>query len=156
MEKTTVNHGFEIPGFTATGISCGIKTNKQKDLALIFSEGPAVAAGVFTANKVASPTVIWCQKMLDSSKTFRAIVVNSGNANSCNGPKGMEDCKSVASRLSQELSISPREILIASTGIIGVPLPKGKIINALPTLSNKLSSAGWTHSADMQNAGPIK
>jgi glutamate N-acetyltransferase/amino-acid N-acetyltransferase len=148
MNKTTVNHGFQVPGFAAAGISCGIKTNKQKDLALIFSEEPAVVAGVFTANKIVSPTVTWCRKVLGSSKTFRAIVVNSGNANACNGQKGMEDCKSVASRLAQELSISPKEVLMASTGIIGVPLPSGKIIKALPTLSNKLSSTGWTHSAE--------
>jgi len=148
MKKTTVNHGFQVPGFTAAGIYCGIKTNKRKDLALIFSEEPSIAAGVFTANKVVSPTVTWCQKMLNGSKKFRAIVVNSGNANACNGRKGMENCKLVASRLSQELSINPSEILIASTGIIGVPLPSKKIINALPTLSSKLSSTGWAQSAE--------
>ena len=131
MKETTVIHGFQVPGFSAAGICCGIKTNKQKDLALIFSEEPAVAAGVFTANKIVSPTVTWCRKVLDSSKTFRAIVVNSGNANACNGQKGMKDCKSVASRLAQELSISPKEVLMASTGIIGVPLPSEKIIKSL-------------------------
>ena len=148
MEKTTVNHGFQVPGFVAAGIFCGIKTNKQKDLALIFSEKPAVAAGVFTTNKIVSPTVTWCRKVLDSSKTFRAIVVNSGNANACNGQRGMKDCKSVASRLAQELSISPKEVLMASTGIIGVPLPSEKIIKSIPTLSSKLSFTGWVHSAE--------
>jgi glutamate N-acetyltransferase/amino-acid N-acetyltransferase len=147
-KKTTVSRGFRVPGFTAAGISCGIKTDQQKDLALIFSEVPAIAAGVFTTNKVVSPTVTWCRKMLKSSKTFRAIVVNSGNANACTGPRGMEDCKSVASRLSQELSVRSKEILIASTGIIGVPLPAQKIVKALPTLSGKLSPAGWSNSAE--------
>ena len=134
MKKTTLSQQLQVPGFATSGISCGIKTNKQKDLALIFSEEPAVVAGVFTANKIVSPSITWCRKVLGSSKTFRALVVNSGNANACNGQKGMADCKSVASRLAQELSISPKEVLMASTGIIGVALPSGKIIKALPAL----------------------
>ena len=148
MKKVAVSRSFRVPGFTTAGIFCGIKTNKQKDLALIFSEEPSTAAGVFTSNKVVSPTVTWCRKILGSSKIFRAVVVNSGNANACTGPRGMKDCKSLASKLSQELAIDPGEILIASTGIIGVPLPRKKIIKALPTLSSKLSPAGWVHSAE--------
>jgi len=148
MKKKTVGRGFRVPGFTTAGIFCGIKTNKQKDLALIFSEEPSVAAGLFTLNQVVSPTITWCQEILKSSKRFRAIVVNSGNANACTGPKGMEDCKSLASKLSQKLSVEPKEILIASTGIIGVPLPINKIIKALPVLSSKLSPIGWVSSAE--------
>jgi len=148
MRKETVGRGFRVPGFTTAGIFCGIKTNKQKDLALIFSEEPSVAAGLFTSNQVVSPTITWCQENLKSSKRFRAIVVNSGNANACTGPKGMEDCKSVASKLSQKLSVEPKEILIASTGIIGVPLPINKIVKALPALSGKLSPFGWVSSAE--------
>ncbi|MBT3515804.1 MAG: bifunctional glutamate N-acetyltransferase/amino-acid acetyltransferase ArgJ [Nitrospina sp.] len=148
MKKETRSRGFRIPGFTTAGIFCGIKTNKQKDLALIFSEEPSVAAGVFTSNKVVSPTITWCQKSLKSSKTFRAILVNSGNANACTGPKGIEDCKSLASNFSKKLSIDPKEILIASTGVIGIPLPKNKIIKAIPALTEKLSPAGWVQSAE--------
>ena len=148
MKKETVGRGFRVPGFTTAGIFCGIKTNKQKDLALIFSEEPSVAAGLFTSNQVVSPTITWCQEILKSSKRFRAIVVNSGNANACTGPKGMEDCKSLASKLSQKLSVEPKEILIASTGIIGVPLPINKIVKALPALSSKLSPIGWVSSAE--------
>ena len=148
MKKETVGRGFRVPGFTTAGIFCGIKTNKQKDLALIFSEEPSVAAGLFTSNQVVSPTITWCQEILKSSTRFRAIVVNSGNANACTGPKGMEDCKSLASKLSQKLSVEPKEILIASTGIIGVPLPINKIVKALPALSSKLSPIGWVSSAE--------
>jgi len=148
MKKETVGRGFRVPGFTTAGIFCGIKTNKQKDLALIFSEEPSVAAGLFTSNQVVSPTITWCREILKSSKRFRAIVVNSGNANACTGPKGMEDCKSLASKLSQKLSVEPKEILIASTGIIGVPLPINKIVKALPALSSKLSPVGWVSSAE--------
>jgi len=148
MKKETVGRGFRVPGFTTAGIFCGIKTNKQKDLALIFSEEPSVAAGLFTSNQVVSPTITWCQEILKSSTRFRAIVVNSGNANACTGPKGMEDCKSLASKLSQKLAVEPKEILIASTGIIGVPLPINKIVKALPALSSKLSPIGWVSSAE--------
>lgn len=145
--KKKIDNQLRIPGFVSTGMACGIKTNKQKDLALIFSEEPAVAAGVFTKNKIVSSTVTWCRKMLAHSKLFRAIVVNSGNANACNGKKGMQDCRLVASNLSKELSINSNEVLIASTGIIGVPLPSEKIIAAIPILSKKLSPTGWNHSA---------
>jgi len=148
MKKETVGRGFRVPGFTTAGIFCGIKPNKQKDLALIFSEEPSVAAGLFTSNQVVSPTITWCQEILKSSKRFRAIVVNSGNANACTGPKGIEDCKSLASKLSQKLSVEPKEILIAATGIIGVPLPINKIVKALPALSRKLSPIGWVSSAE--------
>ena len=79
---------------------------------------------------------------------MRAIVINSGNANACTGPRGMEDCKSLASKLSQKLSVEPKEILIASTGIIGVPLPINKIVKSLPDLSSKLSPKGWVSSAE--------
>jgi len=148
MKKKTGGQGFQVPGFTTAGISCGIKNNKEKDLALIYSEEPSVAAGVFTLNKVVSPTITWCQQTIKSSKKFRAIIANSGNANACTGPKGMEDCKSLAFKLSQELSVEPKEILIASTGIIGVPLPINKIVKALPALSSKLSPIGWVSSAE--------
>ncbi len=148
MKKKTRGQGFQVPGFTTAGMFCGIKNNKEKDLALIYSEEPSVAAGVFTLNKVVSPTITWCQQTIKSSKKFRAIIANSGNANACTGPKGMEDCKSLASKLSQKLSVEPKEILIASTGIIGVPLPINKIVKALPALSSKLSPVGWVSSAE--------
>ena len=147
MKKETLGREFRIPGFTTAGIFCGIKPNKKKDLALIYSEEPSIAAGVFTSNKIVSPTITWCQKILKSSKNFRAIIVNSGNANACTGPKGMEDCKHLALNLSKKLLVDPKEILIASTGIIGIPLPRNKIIKALSALTSKLSPTGWGRSA---------
>ena len=103
---------------------------------------------MFTKNAVVSPTVTWCRKVLKSSKTFRAVLVNSGNANACTGPRGMEDCRETAVRLAKKLSISSKEILIASTGVIGVPLPSGKILKAIPALAEKLSASGWGRSAE--------
>ena len=84
MKKETVGQGFRVPGFTTAGIFCGIKTNKQKDLALIFSEEPSVAAGVFTLNKVVSPTITWCQQNIKSSKIIKESYVATCDTEICN------------------------------------------------------------------------
>jgi len=147
MKKLTAR-GFRVPGFKASGVSCGIKTHGDKDLAMIYADSPSTAAGVFTKNEVVSPTITWNRKALKESKTFRAVLINSGNANACTGFRGVEDCDALIFRLAEELSISPQEILIASTGIIGVPLPSKKILKALPTLSEELSVNGWSRSAE--------
>lgn len=136
-----------VPGYKAAGISCGIKPDSIKDLALVYSETPAFAAGVFTKNRVRSPSVVWSQKALNRAATFRAVLTNSGNANACVGVQGMDDCRTVVSGLARELAISPKEILFASTGIIGVPLPKEKIVEGLPGLVQKLSAKGWKNMA---------
>ena len=136
-----------IPGFQCAGISCGIKAGKTKDLALIVSDRPAVAAGVFTTNQVQSPTVAWDKKALQTSATLRAILVNSGNANACTGKRGMKDCEILTGELAKSLSISSREILIASTGIIGVPLPAKKIVASLDRLTGQLSKDNWKETA---------
>ena len=136
-----------IPGFQCAGISCGIKAGKTKDLALIVSDRPAVAAGVFTTNQVQSPTVAWDKKALQTSATLRAILVNSGNANACTGKRGMKDCETLTGELAKSLSISSREILIASTGIIGVPLPAKKIVASLDRLTGQLSKGNWKETA---------
>ena len=128
--KLSTKKSPAVPGFTATGIACGIKDGTLLDLALIVSETPAQAAGVFTKNRVRSPSVIWCEKALKKNQKVKAVLINSGNANACVGPQGYVDCKDIASKLAEELSVSPQEILFASTGIIGVPLPAKKITSS--------------------------
>ena len=137
-----------VPGFKVSGIACGIKTENHKDLALVLSETPATGAGVFTKNKVKSPSVVWSQRILRRPHALRAVFVNSGNANACVGPQGMEDCKNIAANLSEELGLVSSEILIASTGVIGVPLPMDKILCGLPKLAKKLSHRGWKNAAE--------
>jgi len=136
-----------VPGFKTAGTVSGIKKNGKKDLALIVSDTECVAAGVFTTNRVQSPSVIWSRNAIRKSKAFRAVLVNSGNANACTGPRGMEDCKTIVQAAAKALGISPRQILIASTGIIGVPLPSEKITAALPGLVAGLSPKGWEDTA---------
>lgn len=139
---------LQVPGFVAGGLACGLKKKGVPDLTLIVSETPAVAAGVFTLNRVVSPTVTLSQQTLQSAKTIRAIIVNSGNANACTGPQGMKACQSTTAAVGKALGASAREILIASTGIIGVPLPVEKIERGIPKLVKTLSTQGWPSAAE--------
>jgi glutamate N-acetyltransferase / amino-acid N-acetyltransferase len=139
---------FQVPGFRASGIACGLKANGKKDLALILCDTPAVAAGVFTKNRVQASSVILSRRTLKKAETIRAIVVNSGNANACIGAQGMKDSKALINRLAEELSISIDEILIAATGVIGVPLPPNKLTGGVPELVAKCSAKGWENAAE--------
>lgn len=147
--KLSKNRNPAVPGFKAAGLSCGIKAKNTKDLALIVSDVPATAAGIFTTNRVVSPGVTWSKRALKSG-SCRAIVVNSGNANAVTGPKGLEDCDAITKRVAEELSIPQKEVLIASTGVIGVPLPSHKIVKAAPQLVQKLgrTANNWTDAAE--------
>lgn len=138
--------GF-VPGFKAAGVVSGIKPSGAKDLTLVVSDVPAIAAGVFTKNRVQSPSVIYNKRRLAKVEKFKAIIVNSGNANACTGPQGMEDCKTICGSLAKELDIKVNQTLIASTGIIGVSLPTPKITDAIPKLVNSLSNKGWNQAA---------
>ncbi|MBC8286542.1 MAG: bifunctional glutamate N-acetyltransferase/amino-acid acetyltransferase ArgJ [Nitrospinae bacterium] len=148
--KLSKNRNPAVPGFKAVGLSCGIKAKNIKDLALIVSDVPATAAGVFTKNRVVSPGVTWSRRALAKSGSCRAIVINSGNANTVVGPKGMKDCDAITKIISEELSIPQKEVLIASTGVIGVPLPSEKILQAAPELVKKLgrTEKSWTDAAE--------
>jgi glutamate N-acetyltransferase/amino-acid N-acetyltransferase len=146
--KLSTKKSPAVPGFTAAGLACGIKDGALLDLALIVSETPAMAAGVFTRNRVRSPSVTWCEKALKKTRDVKAVLINSGNANACVGPQGYADCKNIASVLAKELSVSPQEILFASTGIIGVPLPAEKITSAISQITKKRSTKNWNKAAD--------
>jgi len=137
-----------VPGFKASGIACGLKANGKKDLALILCETPAATAGVFTKNRVQAASVILSRRTLKKNPAIRAIVVNSGNANACIGAQGMIDCKTLINRLAEELSISKDEILIASTGVIGVPLPPNKLTDGVPELVQKCTVKGWKNASE--------
>ena len=147
--KLSKNRNPAVPGFKAAGLSCGIKAKNAKDLALFISDVPATAAGVFTKNRIVSPGVTWSRRALKPG-SCRAIVVNSGNANTVVGPKGMKDCDEITRKIAEELSIPQKEVLIASTGVIGVPLPSEKIIKAVPLLVKKLgrTAKNWTDAAE--------
>lgn len=134
MEMKTVDKGVcAALGFTANGIHCGIRKNKsKKDLALIFSEVPCSAAAVYTSNLVKGAPLLVTKKNLSSGKA-RAIVCNSGNANTCNAD-GVKVAEEMCVLTAANLGILPEEVVVASTGVIGVPLPIEPIKKGLPKL----------------------
>lgn len=132
-------------GFTAAGACCGIKKD-AKDVALIVSNAPAAAAGTFTTNRFCAAPVMLSRARLAAGRA-RAIVVNSGCANAATGEAGMRDAEAVTAAAARALKVDPSEVLAASTGRIGRPLPVGKITDALPALAAALSRAGGRDAA---------
>ena len=121
-----------------SGIHAGIKASRR-DLALVFSEVPCVGAGCFTVNRAKAAAVRDAENRLPG-RGFRAIVVNSGNANALTGPGGDASVSSILNNLASELRVPPSAILSASTGVIGVPLPVARLQAAFPELREKLSA----------------
>jgi len=138
----TIKGGVTAPkGFTASGLFCGIKKTNKKDLALIYSETPCTAAGVFTTNKVQASCVVINKTHLKDGKA-QAIIANSGNANCMTGKSGFKDSETMAATVGKALHIPKQNVLVASTGVIGKPLPIEKIVGAAPELVQKLSKYG--------------
>ncbi len=127
-------------GFLAAGVHCGIKQRKL-DLALLVSETPATVAGVFTTNRIKAAPVLWCQEVVRRG-VARAVVVNSGNANACTGDRGWQDAREMAERTAQALGVPPEQVLVASTGVIGVPLPMDAVRRGIVLAARSLSRSG--------------
>ena len=120
-------------GFRAAGVSAGIKANGNPDLALIVADAPAQVAAVYTTNKVlAAPVVVSKEHLTRSGGTARAIVVNSGCANSCTGDTGMRDARTMAEETARVVGCPVEQVLVASTGVIGVALPMDKVRAGIP------------------------
>jgi glutamate N-acetyltransferase / amino-acid N-acetyltransferase len=131
---------MDIKGFRFSAVEAAIKKPGRLDLALIYSEVPATVAAVFTTNKVkAAPLLLSMERF--KSGMCRAVVVNSGNANACTGQQGMMDAVETARLVADGLNISQDSVLVASTGVIGQPLPMERMRNAIPNLVGELSSA---------------
>jgi len=118
-------------GFLAGAVHAGIKNKGELDLAILCSEVPGKAAGVFTTSQIKSAPVILSQRHIAKGRA-QAIVVNSGCANACMGGQGLVDALEMANLAAAKLGISPEEVLVASTGVIGVPLPMDKIRAGIP------------------------
>ncbi len=135
------------PDFRASGIAAGIKKNGKPDLGLIVSDRPASAAGVFTRNRVkAAPVLIDMERI--GSGTARAILVNSGCANCCTGEEGKEHALTSIRAVATALGIPEEQVLVASTGVIGQPLPIEKVLAAIPELVGSLSAEGFPRLAE--------
>jgi glutamate N-acetyltransferase/amino-acid N-acetyltransferase len=136
-----------VAGFQAAGLAAGIKKHGGLDLALIVADSPATAAGVFTRNRVKAAPVMLCQRRLRSGQA-QAILVNSGNANACNGSRGKEDARVLTREAARLLALPAASVLPASTGVIGQPLPVERIKTALPILAARLRPEGLSEAAE--------
>ncbi|WP_405986640.1 bifunctional glutamate N-acetyltransferase/amino-acid acetyltransferase ArgJ [Streptomyces sp. NBC_00872] len=158
-------------GFTAAGIAAGIKENGNPDLALVVNNGPRrAAAGVFTSNRVKAAPVLWSEQVLKGGEVG-AVVLNSGGANACTGPKGFQDTHATAEKAAEVLNgigefgasgtpggsdradhgdhgdHSAGEIAVASTGLIGLPLPMDKLLPGIEKAAAELSEHGGEKAA---------
>lgn len=135
----TINGGVTAAkGFLATGINVGIKNNVKKDMAMVFSRTACVTAGTFTTNKVYAAPVKWDRNVVYNSEYAQAVVINSGVANACTGEEGLNNCKALAAKAGQELSIPADSVLIASTGVIGKQLPMDIMLGGISRLKGLL------------------
>lgn len=128
-------------GFKAGAVCCGVKKKGRRDIAVIYSDVKCKAAGVFTTNRVRAACVDITRKHLENGEA-QAIVVNSGNANACTGERGVADTLEMASLTSELLDIKPEDVLVASTGVIGVFMPMDKIRDGIRRAKEALSDEG--------------
>ncbi len=131
---------LKVPdGFSVAGVSCGIKEDTSKlDLTLIASDRPAVAAGVYTQNRVVSPTVVF-NRAKTPCEDFRAVVINSGNANACTGERGERDVAQMAQLAAAAIDASADTALVLSTGVIGVYLPMDNVASGIQAAARGLA-----------------
>jgi glutamate N-acetyltransferase/amino-acid N-acetyltransferase len=136
-----------VPGVLAGGVAAGVKPSGRKDLSLIYSTTPARAAAVFTSNQVKGAPVLVSMEHVRGG-IAQAIVANSGCANVCTGEQGLRDAREMTRLTGELLKIPPKHVLVAATGVIGVPLPMDKIRSALPKLVKSLSPKGGRAAAE--------
>ena len=133
-------------GFKAAGVACGLKP-EGRDLALIVSDRPASAAGMFTTNRVTAAPIRVNRAHLQDGQA-QAIVANSKNANACTGDQGLLDARRMARASADVLGLAPERVLVNSTGVIGVPMPMHKIASGLPEAAAQLRDDGWEDAAE--------
>lgn len=142
-----IKGGITAPkGFKASGINAGIKNNKL-DMALIVSDVPASTAGVFTKNRIQGAPVKVCKDRLKGKVSARAVIINSGKANACVGPRGIVDAERMCTVVGDILGIDGKTVLVSSTGTIGLPLPMDKIEKGIGLAVDALSSDGGADAA---------
>ncbi|MGZ4135109.1 MAG: bifunctional ornithine acetyltransferase/N-acetylglutamate synthase, partial [Tumebacillaceae bacterium] len=146
LEKAIYNvlpaGGVTAPrGFKAAGLHAGIK-RKRLDVGLLYSEVPAAAAGVFTTSLVRAACVDQNEEQLKALPYLQAILVNSGNANACTGMQGAQDALEMRNRAARALGVCKEAVAIASTGVIGVPLPMEKLNNGIAQVAQQLNLMG--------------
>jgi glutamate N-acetyltransferase/amino-acid N-acetyltransferase len=129
-----------VDGILLGSARCGLKTHsEQPDVALVLSETSASAAGVFTRNSFAAAPVLWCRRLLPTDNA-RAVLINAGNANACTGEQGERDVRDCTRLVADLLSAAPEQVLAASTGIIGHPLPMDKLTRGIRDAARSMNA----------------
>ena len=128
-------------GFMAASVEAGVKYKNRKDMAMVYSQTPCKAAGVFTSNVVKAAPVLWDKKIVTESAAAHAVVVNSGIANACTGKQGYDCCKQTADAAAEALGIPGDSVLVCSTGVIGMQLPVDRIAAGTKMLAGALSDS---------------
>jgi glutamate N-acetyltransferase/amino-acid N-acetyltransferase len=148
FQNVTIKDKAVMPrGFKAAGLHTGIKKNNKKDMALLWSEVPAVAAGMFTTNQVcAAPVKVSRERIADGRG--RAVIVSSGNANACTGAQGVEDANRMADLAAERLGVEPGDVTVCSTGLIGIPMPMDIVEAGIPQAVEALSEEGAPDAAE--------
>lgn len=140
-------------GFSAGGVTAGLKPSGRPDLALVLNHGPdKAAAGVFTGNRVQAAPVVWSRQVL-ADHSLQAVILNSGGANACTGPDGFADTHQTAEQVAGALQaaghdVGAIDVAVCSTGLIGVRLPMDKISATIPTLVENLAADGGLAAAE--------
>ena len=136
-------------GFTAGAVAAHIKKSGKLDVALIASEHNCTAAGVFTKNQVAAAPVLVDKETLQVNRVLlRAVVTNAGNANACTGEQGLADARQMQQLAASALACSPQQILVLSTGVIGVPLPMDKLADGIASAAAQLGRENGQQAAE--------
>ena len=144
---TPIDGGVAAPrGFRASGVSAGFKPSGAPDVALVVADTTSPAAGVFTTNKVAAAPVLVSRRHIKNGRA-RAVVINAGNANACTGAAGQRDAEATAEALAALLDARADDVLVCSTGVIGVPLPIGRLLESLPGVAAVLQGDGGERAA---------
>jgi glutamate N-acetyltransferase / amino-acid N-acetyltransferase len=135
-------------GFGAAGVACGLKGSGAADLALVVGDPGTVAAGVFTTNQVVAAPVVWSRDRLATSADARVAVLNSGNANACTGPAGEAAVRATVERAAAALGCRAEQVLVCSTGVIGVPLDVGRVTDGVAKAVAALDRSGGLAAAE--------
>jgi len=135
-------------GFGAAGVACGLKASGGPDLALVVGDPGTVAAGVFTTNQVVAAPVTWSRERLAGSADARVVVCNSGNANACTGPAGEAAVRATVERAAAELGCRAEQVLVCSTGVIGVPLEGARVSDGVGKAVGALDRSGGLAAAE--------
>jgi glutamate N-acetyltransferase/amino-acid N-acetyltransferase len=137
-----------VKGFQVAGTHCGLKKGGEKDIALVVSDRPCRAAGVFTTNRVKAAPVLYDQMILARPDAqIRAVLANTGSANACTGDEGLATTRRSAMEVANRIGCQPDEVLALSTGVIGLPLPMEAVVHGIEALSGLLNPEGWEDAA---------